>query len=139
MIGFPFQTSRPSRPPNVPAAERSGAGKAGGEFDSTLVNAVDLRIPGLHLRSFALHRPAAGRAVIEPHPRCWSKAVLFLEGGDASGTQPEAGTVMILPPGATPRSETAAERLPLCVVFDFRLAERLPRIATTCALPRAEL
>lgn len=111
--------------------------------DSTFVNVVDLRMPGLHVRNFALHRPAADQAVIEAHPRHWSKAVFFLDGSGAlpvaDQDQPEAGTVIMLPPGDGRRCAPTARRLPLCMVFDFRLADGRQRTASVCTVQRAEL
>lgn len=126
-------------PQGIATAERGeGSGMEHG-FESTLVSAIDLRMPGLRLRSFALHRPAASRVVLEGHPRCWSKAVLFLEGSGEPGVRVEPGTVLLLPPGAKSPGETAGERLPACLAFDFCLAGRAARAALACVLPRAEL
>ena len=138
MTGSTLHRPPSSSPPDRRRGERKGADGAEGDFDATLVSAIGLRMPGLHLHRFALHRPMAEWAVLEAHSQCWSKAVLFLEAGPA-GTGPGAGTVVVLPPGSRGPGNTAEERLPSCVVFDFRLAGRASRLATMGIVPRAEL
>jgi AraC family L-rhamnose operon transcriptional activator RhaR len=112
-------------------------------FESTTVNDVDLRMPGLHLRSFALHRPAADRSVLRPHAKSWSRAVFFLEGAGRQaepGTwQPSAGTVVILTPGHCDERQGEIDALPLCLVLDFRLSDEIQRAAVTCMVRREEL
>ncbi|HVU23778.1 MAG TPA: helix-turn-helix transcriptional regulator [Opitutus sp.] len=128
----------PLSPPALGPADRPEADAPPGGFDATLANAIDLRLPGLHLRRFVLHRPSAGPGVLAAHPRCWSKAVLFLDDAGGPAAWPEAGALVIVPPGQR-RPDRASGRLPLCVEFDFRLTERKARRTTACTVPRAEL
>jgi AraC family L-rhamnose operon transcriptional activator RhaR len=112
-------------------------------FESVTVGEVDLRMPGLHLRDFALHRPAADRSVLRAHSKCWSRAVFFLEGASRDPVawpwQPPAGTVVVLPPGHCDEREGEGGSFPACVVFDFHLAEPAPQLAVTCVVRREEL
>lgn len=112
-------------------------------FDSTLTSEVGLRMPGLQLRSYALHRPSADRSVLHPHAKVWSRAVFFLEGVprpiEAEPWQPTAGTIVLLPPGPHERTQIETDSLPLCLVLDFRLDDSARRRRTVCTVRREEL
>ncbi|HEY4301398.1 MAG TPA: helix-turn-helix transcriptional regulator [Candidatus Didemnitutus sp.] len=124
----------------LPAPSIAASGGSNDGVAPTLARTVDVRMPGLHLRRFTLHRPTADRAVLEPHPRGWAKTVLFLEeAAAAEAKSPAAGTVMVLPPGPGRRGQLAGDRLQSCLVFDFQLTDRSSPPASANVLPRAEL
>lgn len=112
-------------------------------FGSTLQNEIDLRLPGLHVRSFAVHRLGADQRVGSPaHHGC--RAILFLDGWSrlaaAKGEpQPEPGLLMLLPPRSGCSIEPAAGRLPLCAIIDFQIRDARRQAAVTCVLPRGDL
>jgi AraC family L-rhamnose operon transcriptional activator RhaR len=111
-------------------------------FDSTGDPFADIRMPGLHLRSFGLHHPPVDRTAIDALPHHWSRGVFFLEGAGypaaVDRAQPEAGALWVLPPG--PGSGCArATPLPSVLIFDFRLTDQTPRTATMCTVQRTEL
>ena len=113
-------------------------------FRSLLIDQADLRMPGLHIKTFALHRHLAEHASIEPHRHPWSQAILYLGG---SGTQTIArgtahvapGTLVVLPPGVAHAFQRTDLRAPLCLMIDFRLPHARRRPPAVCSLTRSEL
>ncbi len=112
-------------------------------FRSLLINQTDIRMPGLHIRSFALHRHLPEHASIEPHRHRWSQLILYLGGrgrqrvadGDA---RVEPGTLVVIPPGVSHAFERASDRTPLCLLIDFRLESARGRVAVVGAINRSE-
>jgi AraC family L-rhamnose operon transcriptional activator RhaR len=137
---MPYGLTNPENPLVLPAPSMVASGGSNDALAPTLARTVDVRMPGLHLRRFTLHRPTADRAVLEPHPRGWAKTVLFLEeAANGGGMSPAAGTVMVMPPGLGRRGRLAGDRLQSCLVFDFQLTDRSSPSASANVLPRAEL
>jgi AraC family transcriptional activator of pobA len=113
-------------------------------FRSLLINRTDIRMPGLHILAFAVHRHLKEHASVEPHRHRWCQVILYLSGqgrqvfagGDAR-VQP--GTLVVLPPGVSHAFQRGTDRAPLCLMIDFRLerARRCP--AAVCSMNRSEI
>lgn len=113
-------------------------------FRSLLINQTDIRMPGLHILSFAVHRHLREHASIEPHRHRWCQLILYLSGrgrqifgsGDA---RVEPGTLVVMPPGVSHAFERATERTPLCLMIDFRLERSRLCPAAVCSMNRSEI
>jgi AraC family L-rhamnose operon transcriptional activator RhaR len=112
-------------------------------FRSLLIDRVSVRIPGLHILKFAMHRHLPELASVNPHRHGWSQAILYLSGngrqrfaGGEAGVEP--GTLVLLPPGVPHSFVRSGRRAPLCLLIDFRF--KLPRAkAVVCCVNRSEL
>ena len=113
-------------------------------FRSLLIDKADIRLPGLHVLTFALHRHLPEHASVEPHRHGWSQAILYLSGKGRqvlaeSEARVEPGTLVLLPPGVSHAFSRGEGRAPLCVMIDFRLKGARQRPAVVCSLNRSEL
>ena len=113
-------------------------------FRSLLIDKADVRLPGLHVMTFALHRHLPEHASIEPHRHGWSQAILYIGGrGQQTIAESEArvepGTLVVLPPQVSHAFSRSESQVPLCVMIDFRLAGARQRGAVVCSLNRSEL
>jgi AraC family transcriptional activator of pobA len=113
-------------------------------FRSLLIDKADIRLPGLHVLTFALHRHLPEHASVEPHKHGWSQAILYLSGNGrqvlaGSEARVEPGTLVLLPPGVSHAFSRGDGRAPLCVMIDFRLKGARRREAVVCSLNRSEL
>lgn len=112
-------------------------------FGSTLLHEIDLRLPGLHVRSFAVHRLVKDQIIAPPtHHGC--RAVLFLEGwsrmpATAGESHGQSGQLMVLPPQSGRCVEPTAGSLALCAIIDFQIRNARQRAAVSCVLARGEL
>lgn len=113
-------------------------------FRSLLINRTDIRMPGLHILTFAVHRHLPEHASIEPHRHGWSQVILYLSGqgrqvfggGDA---RVGPGTLVVLPPGVSHAFERGSARAPLCLMVDFRLEKARLCPAVVCSMNRSEI
>lgn len=113
-------------------------------FRSLLFDKADIRLPGLHVLTFALHRHLQEHASVEPHKHGWAQAILYLSGNGrqtlvGSEARVEPGTLVLLPPGVSHAFSRGEGRAPLCVMIDFRLKGARRRDAVVCSLNRSEL
>jgi len=113
-------------------------------FRSLLIDKADIRLPGLHVLTFALHRHLPEHASVEPHRHGWAQAILYLSGNGrqvlaGSEARVEPGTLVLLPPGVSHAFSRSEGRAPLCVMIDFRLKDARKRSAVVCSLNRSEL
>lgn len=113
-------------------------------FRSLLIEKVDVRLPGLRVRTFALHRHLQEHASVEPHRHTWSQALLYLSGnGRQRIADREAriapGTLVLLPPGVQHAFVRTHGPAPLCVMIDFQLKTTQARSPVVCPLNRSEL
>jgi AraC family transcriptional activator of pobA len=113
-------------------------------FRSLLIDKADIRLPGLHVLTFALHRHLPEHASVEPHKHGWSQAILYLSGNGrqvlaGSEARVEPGTLVLLPPGVSHAFSRGDGRAPLCVMIDFRLKGARKKTAVVCSLNRSEL
>ena len=113
-------------------------------FRSLLIDKADVRLPGLHVLTFALHRHLREHASVEPHRHAWSQALLYLSGNGrqilgAGEARVAPGTLVLLPPGVSHAFSRAEGRAPLCVMIDFQLRGARKRLPVVCSLNRSEL
>jgi AraC family transcriptional regulator, transcriptional activator of pobA len=113
-------------------------------FRSLLINKADIRLPGLRVLTFALHRHLQEHASIEQHRHRWCQIILYLSGRGqqefASGeARVEPGTLVVMPPGVSHAFRRTTDRPPLCLMIDFRLPRARQRPAAVCILNRSEI
>lgn len=113
-------------------------------FRSLLIDKADIRLPGLHVLTFALHRHLPEHASVEPHKHGWAQAILYLSGNGrqiiaGSAARVEPGTLVLLPPGVSHAFSRGEGRAPLCVMIDFRMKAARKRAPVVCSLNRSEL
>jgi AraC family transcriptional regulator, transcriptional activator of pobA len=113
-------------------------------FRSILINKADIRMPGLHVRAFAMHRHLPEHGSIERHRHRWCQIILYLSGRGqqmfASGdARVEPGTLVVMPPRVSHAFQRATDRPPLCLMIDFSVARARQRPAVVCSLNRSEI
>lgn len=113
-------------------------------FRSLLINKAEIRLSGLRVMAFAVHRHLQEHASIEQHRHRWSQVILYLSGGGqqtfAGGSaRVEPGTLVVMPPGVAHAFQRTTERPPLCLMIDFRLAGARRNPAAVCSLNRSEI
>jgi AraC family L-rhamnose operon transcriptional activator RhaR len=112
-------------------------------FRSLLINRADIRLPGLHVLACALHRHLPEHASIEHHRHRWHQIILYLSGRGrqrfAGGyARVEPGTLVVMPPGLSHSFQRASDRIPLCLMINFRLSRQPRGPAAVCSLNRSE-
>jgi len=113
-------------------------------FRSLLINNARLRIPGLEVLALAAHGHLPELASVSQHRHPWSQAILYLSGGGRQTfshhrARVEAGTLVMVPPGASHSFERLGRRAPLCLLIDFRFRGARKRHASVTGLSRSEL
>lgn len=113
-------------------------------FRPLLIDRANLRVPGLQIASFAVHRHLAEHASVAPHRHPWCQAIVYLSGtGEQTmgGTRAriEPGTLVLLPPGVPHAFTRRGRQAPLCLLVDFRLQGARRRPAAVCGLNRSEV
>lgn len=113
-------------------------------FRPLLIDRANLRVPGLAIASFAVHRHLGEHASVAPHRHAWCQAIVYLSGtGEqtmgATRARIEPGTLVVLPPGVPHAFTRRGRQAPLCLLVDFRLQGARRRHATACGLNRSEL
>jgi AraC family transcriptional regulator, transcriptional activator of pobA len=113
-------------------------------FRSLLINQTDIRMPGLHILAFAVHRHLQEHASVEPHRHRWCQVILYLSGrgrqvfgGGDAGVEP--GTLVVIPPGISHAFQRGNDRAPLCLMIDFRLEKSRLFPAAVCSMNRSEI
>jgi AraC family transcriptional activator of pobA len=113
-------------------------------FRSPLIENVNIRTPGLHVMTLAVHSHVPELVSVEQHGHAWSQALLYL-GGEGWQTlarnraRVEPGTLVMVPPGISHSFARSGSRVPLCLVIDFRFRQAGLRRATVSSLNRSEL
>jgi AraC family transcriptional activator of pobA len=113
-------------------------------FQTLLSTRVHVRIPGMHIHNFAVHRHRPGQTVVEPHSHPWSQAVLYISGMGIqsfpeNSVQVEPGTLVVFPPGLAHGFQRLADRSPLCLVIDFYLRGARTNSPAVYKMNRSEL
>jgi AraC family L-rhamnose operon transcriptional activator RhaR len=113
-------------------------------FHPVLIDRAHVRVPGLHVLRFAVHRHLAEHATVERHRHAWSQAIVYLAGSGrqligASATPIQAGSVVVVPAQQLHGFRRHANRPPLSVLIDFRLKGVRHRRPVVATLTGAEL
>ncbi|HZL46831.1 MAG TPA: AraC family transcriptional regulator [Opitutaceae bacterium] len=95
-------------------------------YRSLLLDRANIRMPGLRILSFALHRHLPKRPSIEPHRHPWSQVLLYLDGQgrqifQQGAAHVEPGTLVVLPPGVLHSFQRTASRMPQSLIINFHL------------------
>jgi len=113
-------------------------------FKSLLINSVDLRMPGLRVRTLAAHRHLPELSSVDPHRHLYSQAILYLSGRGlqtlGGGTfAVSVGTLVLAPEGILHSFRRADGRAPLCLLIDFQIDPGPSRRPVVSGLSRSEL
>jgi AraC family transcriptional regulator, transcriptional activator of pobA len=113
-------------------------------FRPLLIDRANLRVPGLQISTFAVHRHLPEHASVAPHRHAWCQAIVYLSGSGeqvigGSRARIEAGTMVLLPSGVPHAFVRRAGSPPLCVLVDFRLRGSGRKAASVCSLNRSEI
>jgi AraC family transcriptional regulator, transcriptional activator of pobA len=113
-------------------------------FRSLFIDRVNVRIPGLQIFKFALHRHLSNDSLIELHRHKWSQVILYLHGQgqhlSKEGTaRVEPGTLVVLPPAVWHGFQRTAASAPLCLMINFRLRRAQLHGAVVCSVHHADL
>lgn len=113
-------------------------------FRSLLIDRADLRVPGLHVLRFAVHRHLTEHASVAAHRHPWSQVIIYLDGAGvqtigAAKAQIEPGSLVLLAPGQPHAFVRRQHRPPLSVLIDFRLRGARRHRSGVSVLQRAEL
>jgi AraC family L-rhamnose operon transcriptional activator RhaR len=113
-------------------------------FRSLLIERIDIRMPGLRILTFAVHRHLPEHSPIKPHSHPWSQVLLYLSGRgrqvfEKDTAQVEPGTLVVLPPGVLHAFQRSADRSPLCLMVDFRMRGARQNRVVVCSVNRSEL
>jgi AraC family L-rhamnose operon transcriptional activator RhaR len=113
-------------------------------FRPLLIDRANLRVPGLRISTFAVHRHLSEHASVSPHRHPWCQAIVYLSGvgeqeigGTRARVQP--GTMVLLPPGVPHAFTRRSTQAPLCVLVDFQLRGARRRHAVVRSLNRSEV
>jgi AraC family L-rhamnose operon transcriptional activator RhaR len=96
-------------------------------FRSLLMDRAKIRIPGLTVRTLAVHRHLDEHASVAPHAHPWNQALLYLSGQGIQGLGTErlevsGGSLVLVPAGLAHAFERTSARAPLCLMIDFAFA-----------------
>jgi AraC family transcriptional regulator, transcriptional activator of pobA len=113
-------------------------------FRSLLIEKVNIRVPGLHVMSLAVHRHLAELGSVELHRHASSQALLYLSGAGRQTlsrhkVRVEPGTLVLIPPGIPHSFERSGPKAPLCLAIDFQFRHSEPRGAAVSSLTRSEV
>jgi AraC family transcriptional regulator, transcriptional activator of pobA len=113
-------------------------------FRPLLIDRANLRVPGLQISTFAVHRHLPEHASVAPHRHAWCQAIVYLSGSGeqvvgGSRARIEAGSMVLLPAGVPHAFVRRAGAPPLCVLVDFRLRGSRRRKPVVCGLTRSEI
>ncbi len=113
-------------------------------FRSLLLDRVNLRVPGLRVMRFAVHRHLREHESVATHHHDWAQAIVYLSGtgeqtirGARSRIDP--GSLVLLPPKVPHAFVRQSDRAPLCVLVDFQLRGARRKSAVVRSLSRSEL
>ncbi|AWI09319.1 helix-turn-helix domain-containing protein [Ereboglobus luteus] len=113
-------------------------------FRSLLIDKAGVRMPGLHVMRFALHRHMPEHASVELHKHAWSQVLFYMDGRGVqmlrnAEARIEPGSLVVLPPGAPHAFRREKARAPLCLMIDFQMKGARAHRADVCGLGRSEL
>jgi AraC family L-rhamnose operon transcriptional activator RhaR len=96
-------------------------------FRSLLIDRAKIRIPGLTVRTLAVHRHLQEHASVAPHAHPWNQVLLYLSGQGVQWLGTErlkvaGGSLVLVPAGLPHAFERTSARVPLCLMIDFVFA-----------------
>lgn len=109
-------------------------------YQPLVLQKLDIRIPRVHVRQFAVHRHLPETTNVKPHAHAFAQCLLYLSGRGkqeiAGRTHPiETGTAVFLPPRVNHAFHREANRRPICMVIDFEWRGAKARPARVSPLP----
>lgn len=108
------------------------------------INRVHIRIPGLHIPTFAVFRKSPEQASAETQSRDCCQLILYLSGmgrqlfaDNDIGVEP--GSLVIFPPGLAHEFRSSTNRMPLCLMIEFDLKGARSNQPAVYKMNRSEL
>jgi AraC-like DNA-binding protein len=113
-------------------------------YQPLVLQKLNIRIPHLHVRQFAVHRHLPETTDVKPHAHPFAQCLLYLSGRGkqeiAGRAHPiETGTAVFLPPRVNHAFHREANRRPICMVLDFDWRGAAARPAQVLPLPLGRL
>jgi AraC family transcriptional activator of pobA len=113
-------------------------------FRSLLMDRVNIRTPSLHVLRLALHSHLPERDSVEQHTHSLSQALLYLSGDgwqslSRNRARVEPGTLVMVSPGILHSFARLGNKVPQCLVIDFKFRHPGRRRTTVSVLTRSEL
>ena len=113
-------------------------------FKSLFIDRAAIRVPGLQVQSFAVHRHLAEHASVTAHRHAWTQAIVYLSGAGEQAlggrkARVGPGTLVLIPPGLPHAFQRRSERVPLSVLIDFRMQGARRNLPVARTLNRSEL
>ena len=114
------------------------------KYQPLVLQKLDIRLPGVHVRQLALHRHLPETTAVQPHVHHYSQCLLYLSGRGRQEINGRAypvttGTTVFLPPGCRHAFRREANRRPICLVLDFDWRGARLKPARVAMLPTATL
>lgn len=114
------------------------------QFRSLLIERANLRVPGLQVTGFAVHRHLPEHGSVAVHRHGWSQAIVYLSGAGEQSVgraraRIEAGSLVLLPPRVPHAFARRSQRPPLCIMVNFRLRGAQAHRPVVRTLSRSEL
>ncbi|HVU35968.1 MAG TPA: AraC family transcriptional regulator [Opitutaceae bacterium] len=113
-------------------------------FRSLLIDRANVRVAGLQVLRFSVHRHLAEHASVMAHRHAWSQAIIYLAGAGiqtigSAKAQVEPGSLVLLAPGQPHAFVRRHHRPPMSVLIDFRLRGARRHRSTVSVLNRSEI
>lgn len=110
------------------------------KYQPLLLQKLDIRIPGIHVRQLAVHRHLPETTDIRPHAHKFSQCLLYLSGQGRQQIHKavyaaRTGTAVFLPPHREHAFRREANRRPICLIIDFDWRGAQSRPARVQPLP----
>lgn len=89
-----------------------------------MLQKLDLRVPGIHVRQLAVHRHLPETSAVQPHSHKFAQCLVYLTGQGrqriGQAIYPvQTGTALFVPPRVEHAFRREANRHPICLVLDF--------------------
>ncbi|EEF62748.1 helix-turn-helix transcriptional regulator [Pedosphaera parvula] len=113
-------------------------------YQPLVLQKLHIRVPGFHIRQFALHKHLPETTDVQCHKHRFSQFLLYLSG---QGTQQikrqsskiVAGNLVFLPPNVEHAFHRESDRRPICLALDFDWEGAAARNCSVVLLPSATL
>jgi AraC family L-rhamnose operon transcriptional activator RhaR len=114
------------------------------KYQPLLLQALDIHLPGVHIRRLALHRHLSETTDIRPHTHKFSQCLVYLSGQGQQRIRDavyatQTGTAAFIPPQVEHAFHRMAARHPICLIMDFDWRGAPKRPAQVVSLPLAGL